>query len=118
MKTLSKFFIIVTISILITDCSKHDNSSSTEITSPASHYSRIEPGKIAVTFVDSINQSEAVLILDSLNLRTYILFGFDTNVRHTAVIDVPIDEEQKWIDILTKHPAIKSVSPLVVIEET
>ena len=117
MKTLF-ILVIICIEALVSSCSKHENSSPTQETSPIYNHTWAEPGKVTAVFVDSITQEQASSFLDSIDLRTYILTGFGTNTFHRALIDVPIGEEQKWVDVLIKYPEIKSAGRVMVVEES
>jgi hypothetical protein len=115
MKTL--FTAIIVISILtVCGCSKKENISNTTNNPPENSKSHLVEGIIVAVFIDTVSQVHAESFLLAHNLTVYRLRNFNGAPPHSCDIDVPIGQEEAWIDTLQNYPEIKSVDRLYKIQ--
>ena len=69
---------------------------------------RSNPGTIIVLFQPDASQREVDAIFDRHRKVEYTQVSSLTN---TYAVDVPAGEEQRYIDLLKKDPAVKYVNP-------
>jgi len=110
------FSTIVIVAILtMFGCSKKENVS-TPIENPVQNSEAyLVEGKIVAEFVDTLSQAHAECFLLAHDLTVYTLYNFDEAPPHSGIIEVPIGQEEAWVDTLQKYSEIKFAGRIGVV---
>lgn len=72
---------------------------------------RYAPGEIVVDFKDNVTYEEIAPIIESYNLTVINIYNWTGQDYYTAIVQVPVGEEEAMAETLGQHPAVVSASP-------
>jgi hypothetical protein len=111
------FNTIIFITILtVFGCSEKETVLNPIENPPENSKAYLVEGKIVVEFIDTLSQAQAESFLVAHDLTVYTLYNFGEAPPHSGIIEIPIGQEDVWIDTLRKYPEIKLVGRIGVVE--
>jgi hypothetical protein len=115
MKIIFNTIIFLTM-LIVFGCSEKETILNPIENPPENSKAYLFEGKIIVEFIDTLSQPQAESFLVTHDLTVYTLYNFDEAPPHSGIIEVPIGQEDAWIDTLRKYPEIKLAGRIGVME--
>ena len=106
MTTIYKTIIFLSL-LFVFGCSEKETGSNPIDNSPTKFEPYFYEGEILVEFIDTLSQANAEKFLHSVGLNVFTLYNFDKEPPHSSIIEVPVGDEDVWIDSLRKYKEIK-----------